>query len=135
MGVTSHYTKRRLKGLIQSAFSSITYKLRPLQHPLAPCVNEACNEDENEDDAFDNRKQTELTEFHSPREEKHSLNIEDQKYQSKDIVLGLELHPAISDRFDAALVSCLFDGIGLFRSQDPRDRDRADRDDQSDNKE
>src|ERR1044071_95476 len=109
--------------------------LHPLQHPLAPRINEADNEDQDKYNTLQNGKQPQRTQFHGPWEKKYGFNIEDQKHQSKNLILSLELYPTVSDSLDAALISCLFNGIGFLRSQNPCKRDRADRDNEPNNEE
>src|SRR5512140_270773 len=100
---------------VQSAsFLFIRENLRPLQHPLAPGVYQSGDEDENEDNAFQNGEQTQRAESYRPREKKDRFHIEHQEHQSEDVILSLELHPAIAYCFDAAFISCLFNGIGLL---------------------
>jgi hypothetical protein len=89
--------------------------LYPLQHPFAPGIHEAHNQDEDKDDSLQNGKQPQLTQFHSPGEEKDRFHIEDQKHQGKNIILGLELDPTLAHGLDTTLISCLFNGIGFLR--------------------
>src|SRR6185436_1405616 len=116
--------------LFQSAFSSFPYALDPLQHPLAPGINQAHNENENKDDAFENGKHPKLAQSHSPWEQKNGFDIEDQEYERKDVILSFELYPRIPDCFNTALISCLFNGIGFLGSQDPRYTNGTDRNNQ-----
>src|SRR6266545_5041574 len=93
--------------------------LSPLQHPFTPCINKADNQDENKYDAFDHSIQSKLAKFHSPREEKNCFHIKNQEHEREDIVLSLELYPAISNRLDTTFISVLFDGVGLLWAKNP----------------
>src|SRR5687767_4281758 len=130
------YTNKRLSGFIHSAFYYHNIKfLRPLQHALAPCINQPHNEDQDENNSFDHSKETQLSKPYRPWEQEHGFDIEDQKNERKDIILGFELHPGISNSLYATFIGCLLNGVRLLRSQNPCDANRADRDYQADNKE
>src|SRR5215510_11557686 len=108
-----------------------SYRSYPFEHPLAPGIHEANNEDENEDDAFDNSEHSKLTQFHRPREQEHRLHIEYQEYQCKNIVLGFELYPGWPHCFYATLIRCLLDGVWFLGSQNPGCSDCPNGNDQS----
>src|SRR5688572_21744179 len=109
--------------------------LHPLQHPFTPCIHKARNEDQNKDDAFYNGEQTKLTQPNSPGKKEHGFDIEHQKDQRKDVILSLELHPAISYGLNTAFVCHLLNRIGLLWSENPGCRNCAHGDNQPNDKE
>ena len=59
------------------------------------------------------------------------FHIKDEEHKRKDIILRLELHPAIADSFDTAFICCLFNGIGFLGAEYPRHGNCANGDDQT----
>src|SRR5258708_2572718 len=90
-------------------------RLNPFKHAFSPGIHQARDQDQDEDYSLEDCINVKASKRDRPRKEEDRLYIENQKYQCKNIILGFELHPAVSDSFHAAFIRTLLDGIGLFR--------------------
>ena len=76
----------------------------PFESAFAPGVGQSHQQDGDENQRFDERKQTEPVKSNSPRVKKHGFDIEDDEDQCEHVVADIELDPGPTDRLHAGLV-------------------------------
>src|SRR3990172_4791658 len=96
----------------------------PFQVPLAPGVEQAGRQDQNEQDPFQHGVQLQLFVGDRPGEEENGFDIEDDEDQGEDVILDFELDPSVADGLDAAFVRRIFGRIRLARAEQPAQPDR-----------
>ena len=110
--------------------SSLPCSSDPTQQSLAPGVEEAQSEDEDEDGHLDEAEHAVGLESGGPREDEHCLHVEEHEHEGEHVVPDVRLAPAVALRVDAALVvHDLLDGGSLRAEQAAEPDEDADQHD------
>jgi len=76
----------------------------PPQDALAPGVDQAQKQHEDENAHFDETETCVSLQLRSPREDEHSFNIKNHEKQRENVITDLALRPAFTDRIDTTFV-------------------------------
>jgi hypothetical protein len=105
------------------------FRLHPFQGSFTPGINKAENQDAQEYEHLHQSEQAKLLKGHRPGEKENDLNIENNKYQSENIITDIVLNPGCADGGFAAFVVLKLDLTGPVRTKQPgskeSDQDKA----------
>src|ERR1041384_648960 len=87
----------------------------PPPHLLAPRVEQADDQDEDEDDHLHESGPAERSEQHGPREQEDHLDVEHHEQQGEDVEVAGVAAPSLPDRFLAGFVRARLLERGLSR--------------------
>jgi hypothetical protein len=95
----------------------IGYWLLQLQGVFAPSIDQADSKNREEQKGFEKREKPNLVVGYRPGEKENGLNVENDKDQGIDKILGAKLNPGIAEGLEAALKGVGLDWIGFFGPQ------------------
>src|SRR4029079_10442424 len=97
----------------------------PVEHALAPDVDEAGEQQPEEDDDLDQPDPAEVAQRQGPRVEERDLDVEQQEHHRHEVVLDRLAFAGVADRGHAALVGRRFLDRRLARPEELRQKDVA----------
>ena len=100
----------------------------PPQDALAPGIDQAQEQYENEDSHFNQAETRVALELSGPREDEDRLYVKDDEEKGKDVVANLALRPTFTNPFKTALVCQLLVSSWLDWAEEGRDPEQKARD-------
>ena len=100
----------------------------PPQDALAPGIDQAQEQYENEDSHFNQAETRVALELSGPREDEDRLYVKDDEEKGKDVVANLALRPTFTNRVNTALVCQLLFSSWLDWAEEGRDPEQKARD-------
>jgi hypothetical protein len=89
--------------------------LDPTQHLLSVCIYKAYHQHQNENGHLVEGEQAKVFKYNSPRVQENGFDIEDDKYQSEDVVADMELDLPAAYRHFATFIGSQFLSVGMVR--------------------